>query len=200
MVHLKRKVTIKTKHAEEETKVSNQQVVENGNESKSSKKWLWAVIAVLVVVACVIGFMQLNPSAGNDETGGTEPVPADTAVAGKTDSVQTAPAASEADTASTSNEESAAEAENAKANEAEAAKANDATSAKAEETVSPSQAPSQVSESTTSSKSTGSVEDEARQVIRGIYGNGYVRKQNLGNRYAEIQGKVNEMYRNGQVH
>ncbi len=192
MVHLKRKVTIKTKHAEEKTKVSNQQVVENGNESKSSKKWLWAVIAVLVVVACVIGFMQLNPSTGSDETGGTEPVPADTAVTEKTDSGQTAPIASDADTASTSNEESAAEAENAKA--------NDATSAKAEETVSPSQAPSQVSESTTSSRSTGSVEDEARQVIRGIYGNGYVRKQNLGNRYAEIQGKVNEMYRNGQVH
>jgi len=192
MVHLKRKVTIKTKHAEEETNVSNQHVVENGNESKSTKKWLWAVVAVLVVVACAIGFMQLNPSAGNDETGGTEPVPADTAVTEKTDSVQTEHPASAADTAGTSNEESAAEAENAKANEA--------TSAQAEETASPAQAPSPASESTTSSKSTGSVEDEARQVIRGIYGNGSVRKQNLGNRYAEIQGKVNEMYRNGQVH
>ena len=192
MVHLKRKVTIKTKHADEETNVSNQHVVENGNESKSTKKWLWAIVAVLVVVACAIGFMQLNPSTGSDETGGTEPVPADTAVTEKTDSVQTAPAALEADTASTSNEESAAEAENAKANEA--------TSLQAEETATPAQTPSSASESTTSSKSTGSVEDEARQVIRGIYGNGSVRKQNLGNRYAEIQGKVNEMYRNGQVH
>lgn len=165
-------------------------------EPKSSdtktKKWLWVIVAVLVVVACVIGFMQLNPSTGSDETGGTEPVPADTVATEKTDSVQTAPAALEADTASTSNEESAAEAENAKANEA--------TSLQAEETATPAQTPSSASESTTSSKSTGSVEDEARQVIRGIYGNGSVRKQNLGNRYAEIQGKVNEMYRNGQVH
>ena len=47
---------------------------------------------------------------------------------------------------------------------------------------------------------TGAVEEEAREVIRGKYGNGAVRKRNLGDRYAEIQSKVNEMYRNGQVH
>lgn len=47
---------------------------------------------------------------------------------------------------------------------------------------------------------TGTVEEEAREVIRGKYGNGAVRKRNLGDRYAEIQSKVNEMYRNGQVH
>jgi len=46
---------------------------------------------------------------------------------------------------------------------------------------------------------TGTVEEEAREVIRGKYGNGAVRKRNLGDRYAEIQSKVNEMYRNGQV-
>ena len=47
---------------------------------------------------------------------------------------------------------------------------------------------------------TGAVEEEAREVIRGKYGNGAVRKRNLGDRYAEIQNRVNEMYRNGQVH
>ena len=46
---------------------------------------------------------------------------------------------------------------------------------------------------------TGAVDEEAREVIRGKYGNGNVRKRNLGSRYAEIQSKVNEMYRNGQV-
>lgn len=55
-------------------------------------------------------------------------------------------------------------------------------------------------ESNTESSSMGSVEAKAKQVIRGIYGNGSVRKQKLGNDYAEIQGKVNEMYRNGLVH
>ena len=51
---------------------------------------------------------------------------------------------------------------------------------------------------TSSANVTGTVEEEAREVIRGKYGNGDVRKRNLGDRYAEIQSKVNEMYRNGQ--
>ena len=55
-------------------------------------------------------------------------------------------------------------------------------------------------ESNAESSSIGSVEAKAKQVIRGIYGNGSIRKQKLGNDYAEIQGKVNEMYRNGLVH
>ena len=46
----------------------------------------------------------------------------------------------------------------------------------------------------------GEVEEAAMEVVRGKYGNGAVRKRNLGDRYAEIQSKVNEMYRNGQVH
>jgi hypothetical protein len=44
---------------------------------------------------------------------------------------------------------------------------------------------------------TGTLEQKARQVIRGDFGNGQVRKDRLGAEYAEIQGKVNEMYRNG---
>ena len=49
------------------------------------------------------------------------------------------------------------------------------------------------------SNASGTVDEEALEVIRGKYGNGDVRKRNLGGRYAEIQSKVNEMYRNGQV-
>lgn len=45
----------------------------------------------------------------------------------------------------------------------------------------------------------GSLEEKAKEVIRGNYGNGEVRKQKLGEQYSEIQSKVNEMYRNGQV-
>lgn len=51
----------------------------------------------------------------------------------------------------------------------------------------------------TSSSASGTIEEEAINVIRGKYGNGDVRKRNLGGRYAEIQSKVNEMYRNGLV-
>ena len=45
----------------------------------------------------------------------------------------------------------------------------------------------------------GSIEQKAFDVIRGIYGNGQVRKDKLGAEYAEIQKLVNEMYRNGKV-
>lgn len=45
----------------------------------------------------------------------------------------------------------------------------------------------------------GSVEEKARQVIRGNYGNGQVRKDKLGDEYQTIQDMVNEMYRNGSV-
>lgn len=45
----------------------------------------------------------------------------------------------------------------------------------------------------------GSIEQKALDVIRGIYGNGQIRKDKLGAEYAEIQKLVNEMYRNGRV-
>lgn len=38
-----------------------------------------------------------------------------------------------------------------------------------------------------------------RPVVALIYGNGNERKAKLGSSYSEIQGKVNEMYRQGLV-
>lgn len=46
----------------------------------------------------------------------------------------------------------------------------------------------------------GDVEENARRVIRGDFGNGKIRKDKLGASYPEIQGRVNEMYRQGLVH
>lgn len=46
----------------------------------------------------------------------------------------------------------------------------------------------------------GSIEQKALDVIRGVFGNGQVRKDKLGAEYAEIQKLVNEMYRTGKVH
>ncbi len=51
-----------------------------------------------------------------------------------------------------------------------------------------------------SAQVSGDLEENARQVIRGVFGNGQERKDKLGAAYAEIQGKVNEMYRQGLVH
>ena len=44
------------------------------------------------------------------------------------------------------------------------------------------------------------IEAKALQVIRGDFGNGQERKDRLGADYAEIQSKVNDMYRKGLVH
>lgn len=46
----------------------------------------------------------------------------------------------------------------------------------------------------------GTLEEKAKRVIRGDFGNGQVRKDRLGDEYAEIQSKVNEMYRNGDLY
>ena len=53
--------------------------------------------------------------------------------------------------------------------------------------------------SSTSAPVSGDVEENARRVIRGDFGNGQERKDKLGSSYSEIQGKVNEMYRQGIV-
>lgn len=45
----------------------------------------------------------------------------------------------------------------------------------------------------------GTLEEKAKRVIRGDFGNGQVRKDRLGDEYAEIQSKVNEMYRKGNL-
>ena len=42
--------------------------------------------------------------------------------------------------------------------------------------------------------------ENAKRVIRGDFGNGQERKDKLGSAYAEIQNKVNELYRQGRVY
>lgn len=54
--------------------------------------------------------------------------------------------------------------------------------------------------SVTSAPVSGDVVENARRVIRGDFGNGQERRNKLGSSYSEIQGKVNEMYRQGLVH
>ena len=53
--------------------------------------------------------------------------------------------------------------------------------------------------SSTESTITSDTETEALLVIRGKYGNNPDRRRILKDRYQEIQSRVNEMYRNGEV-
>jgi flagellar biosynthesis/type III secretory pathway M-ring protein FliF/YscJ len=45
----------------------------------------------------------------------------------------------------------------------------------------------------------GSIEEKAKQVIRGDFGNGAERINKLGSEYNAVQSKVNELYRNGNT-
>ena len=79
------------------------------------------------------------------------------------------------------------------------------TEQKAEETVQEAKEvvkdtpPSQIVQEPTSTVPEN-VKDAAASVIRGNFGNNPERRRKLGDRYQEIQSKVNEMYRNGEVH
>ena len=46
----------------------------------------------------------------------------------------------------------------------------------------------------------GTIEEKAKLVIRGDFGNGEERKMKLGSEYSAIQNKVNEMYAKGLVY
>lgn len=201
MVQLKRKVTIKTKHAVKEPTVPKNPVVVSGNEPKSNKKWILLVIAI-IIVAGVIGFMQFNSSSSNnDEVEPTTSLVNSTTVE-KTDSVQTKENQPEAENTTTSDGENK-ETSDTKESNASPSSSNISTETEdvpVKKSATPSQNTSIQAITTEGSLATGSVEDEACQVIRGVYGNGSVRKQKLGSRYSDIQSKVNDMYRKGQVH
>lgn len=73
---------------------------------------------------------------------------------------------------------------------------DDNTSDKVKETTHP-----QVDEKSESEVllSEDSIETKAKQVIRGDFGNGLERKNNLGSEYKTIQNRVNQMYKEGLV-
>lgn len=82
------------------------------------------------------------------------------------------------------------------------AKRNPATIAEPAKTAQSKPAATQITKPfpATSAPVSGDVETNARRVIRGDFGNGQERRDKLGPSYSEIQGKVNEMYRQGFVH
>lgn len=82
------------------------------------------------------------------------------------------------------------------------AKRNPATIAEPAKTAQSKPAATQTTKpfSETSAHVSGDVEEYVRRVIRGDFGNGQERRDKLGSSYSEIQGKVNEMYRQGLVH
>lgn len=107
------------------------------------------------------------------------------------------------------NDSGAAAATEAKLQESASAseeKASPSTAGAAEQSAQPEAKPAeepnpaqQTAPSESRNLDESAIEAKALQVIRGDFGNGQERKDRLGANYAEIQGKVNDMYRKGLV-
>ena len=214
MVTIKRKVTIKTKTAQEETPVA----VENSNVTLRRKQpvvasepvpkpispnqtpakhantgKIWGGIAITAAILVGVYFLGFNR---NDNTGDnhvstpteqTTPI-GETTQLGANEQIETSDTATRREgTAADNNSETTA---SSKANENPVSTQSQVTQQKQDVTSIASVATIPMSDN---------VEENARHVIRGDFGNGQERKDKLGSAYAEIQSKVNEMYRQGLV-
>ena len=214
MVTIKRKVTIKTKTAQEETPVA----VENSNVTLRRKQpavasepepkpispnqtpakhantgKIWGGIAITAAILVGVYFLGFNR---NDNTG-------DNHVSTPTE--QTTPIG---ETTQLGANEQIETSDTATRREGKAADNNSETTASSKANENPVSTQSQVTQQKQDVTSIASVatipmsdnvEENARRVIRGDFGNGQERKDKLGSAYAEIQSKVNEMYRQGLV-
>lgn len=214
MVQLKRKVTLRTKEGPEVSapKVEGTALKGPGvtpQPSSGGGKWWVAAVVVALLAAGGVYFVR---QCGADRTPSV-------ATAGQNDSVvvDSVPAAaspSGGEAAASEGTGEAAPAANGNAEttaaptgETSSAKAGGEThSAAAAPTKAASTAPASASASSTSTSApttaaapaqapTSSVEQTAREVMRGVYGNGQVRKDRLAGRYAEVQRRVNQIYR-----
>lgn len=170
---------------------------ETVNENPNSGKRKWIIIALVVIVVAIIAWLLFGKGKSGDVTG-NEPATEQTE--------QQGPAAVTDTTATDSTGEAAPA-------------AADATSAQKDEPAPDNQSggeePLQTSSSTSGDATAGettpstqagntpdlpaTLDEQARMVIRGDFGNGEERKQKLGSSYDAIQKRVNEMYKEGLV-
>lgn len=203
MVSIKRKVKLKTKIPLEDIKI-----IGNSNEEPTGEpptppqksntlKFIVGIIAIAAAIAAIFFFINKN----NTENGNKELAQAE--VAERVDTTKTQANAQPQTTNAESSENQQASTDNQDAETPEKSSAANDESVTTEPNTARARHNATVdSTSTTAETSTSpteSVETTARQVIRGDYGNGQVRKDKLGKAYIEVQGKVNDMYRQGLV-
>lgn len=138
---------------------------------KPNRKGVYAILAVCVLAAIGLLIWWLIPS---DRTETLEPDSegiADTATA----PADTAPEPEDA------LPQDAAPADEASPSASENVPAQENTPATAAPAETPAEAPS------------GSIDEQARKAIQGVYGNGRARRDNLGSSYREVQDRVNEL-------
>jgi preprotein translocase subunit SecF len=193
-VNLKRKVTLKRKG----------DTAGQAPEGKKPNKLIWITVLGLVLIGGIFGLKQLNQS--NDTSGGT----ANTIV---TDDANATPVTPENEVISKGEEKNITSAENGSSDQIEVSAetesvTNTTTSVENNVTSKPSADVPKDTEFKDKAKGNsipsqsgtvsvqGSIEEKAKGVIRGDFGNGLDRKRALGEEYAAIQANVNEIYRN----
>lgn len=209
-VHLKKKVTIKEKHAEEELPTSGNDGGNGGNptptpEHPKGRKWiLWLII---IVALAIIGYLWHSHSGSSEQGDGnlgdsTKVENTDSTKSQSSDSITTADSTkAEASVESGGKISTEAESTTSPKDNGNAGTQESATAPQKQQES--KRLSSDISGASKPKSETnvplGTVEETANEVIRGLYGNGNVRKNKLGSRYQEIQNRVNEMYRQGLV-
>jgi len=197
-VNLKRKVTLKRKG----------DAPDQAPRVKKPNKLIWLGVLALVIIGGIFGLKQFNQDKPVE--GGSEEV-----VVTEVDNTNSGSVENESGTSN--NDETNPTADNTVSDQTEVSNTStetnttssveSAVTSKRSSTGENSAAKQEASHNTSSNKGSqsssvavqGSIEDKAKQVIRGDFGNGSDRKQALGAEYDAIQTKVNEMYRSGFV-
>lgn len=158
------------------------QTAEGGGNGGNKKKWALVILAVIVLAALAYWLM---PGGGHTDS------PQVTAP----DSVSVAPTDSAADKASTDSVTKDTAATSVQPSEPDVQNVEQESAPTGQPEASTEVKSQPESEPSVSDAPTGSIDEQARQVIKGTYGNNPVRRHKLGADYHAIQKRVNELMR-----
>lgn len=208
MVTLKKKVTLKTKVADVTTPsdqpIQSESLNSNPKNKGNGKKWGLLIVLVAVVV---IAFLLFKPGKTDNDSFVVSQTVAETV---ENNTSETSTQIAEQGTPEAKANEDVVEtkgnpnnSENVTAENNKSKSDSDAKASQSQEQPSATTSvkkTSSVAQSKDINVPVGTLEEKAKLVIRGDFGNGEERKVKLGSEYSAIQGKVNEMYAKGLVY
>lgn len=173
----KEEMSVVAETSQDNTNVQPQGTTSDDNPNGSKNKMLVLFVAVLLAIVGFVAYRSCNSSEATVE-------PTDTIVSDSTEN-------KEADTTSIVEKTTTSESGQPQST---VSKGSSESKTNAE--------PNNISttQSSTSTSAGATIEEKAKQVWDGVYGNGAERKSKLGSDYVAVQKRVNEMYRNGYRH